>query len=344
MGAVVAKPIYSLDGIALLSEGVAMSEEIRERLKRGGINEIFVEDDLSQGIEIPSAVKEELVQDVKGKVKTMLSVPSIKSSVDGIRIAEIVEKLIDAILNSGEIIAHLSDIRTIDDYTFSHSVNVSILSIITGLGMGIRGEALKELGMGAIMHDVGKLMIPNEILQKPDMLNNLEFAEVKKHTYFGFELLSRVRDMTPAAANIALSHHERIDGSGYPYSLKGTDIQLNARIVAIADVYDALTSDRVYRIKMPSCEVADYIASLSNRHFDKNVVDVFLRHIAYYPVGTPIVLNTGEKGLVSRYNPDFPNRPVVRVVIDMEGNMLYKHRELDLSRKLEYRIVSLWDV
>lgn len=343
-GSVVARTIYTLEGIVLLSEGARITEDIKDKLTHNGVLDVFVDDSISVGISVPHTVQEELVTDVKLKIKDMLSVPSIKASVDGKKVSEIVEKLIEAILNSGDIVAHLSDIRSIDDYTFSHSVNVCILSIVTGIGMGFKGDNLKDLATGAIMHDVGKLMITRDIIQKPSTLTTDEFTEVKKHTYYGFELLSRTNGINATAANIALSHHERTDGSGYPYSLKGSDIQLPARIVAIADVYDALTSDRVYRRKMMPHEVIDYIASLGSRHFDKNVVDTFIRHVAHFPVGTAVILNSGEKGLVSRYNPDYPNRPVVRVVIDEEGNMLYKHKEMDLSKKLEYRIVSIWDI
>ncbi|MCX7773893.1 MAG: hypothetical protein N2376_12360 [Clostridia bacterium] len=109
-------------------------------------------------------------------------------------------------------------------------------------------------------------------------------------------------------------------------------------------MYDALTTNRVYRKKMLPHEVVDYMCSLTNKHFDKLVLDGFIRHIAYYPVGTAVLLNSGEKGLVSKYNPDFPNRPIIRVVIDSEGKMLYKHKEVDLSRKPEYRIVDIWDI
>lgn len=343
-GVVVARTIHSLDGIVLLAAGTELTSDLKEKLANLGITEIYINDSISNGIQIPELIKEEIVTDIKTQVKKMMTTPSIKISVDGKKVAEIVEKLIANILQSDDIVTSLSDIRSIDEYTFSHSVNVCILSIVTGIGLGLKGENLRDLGIGAIMHDIGKTMVDDAILQKPSSLTQLEFDEVKRHTEYGYQILRNSKDISPTACMIALSHHERLDGSGYPQHLKNNDIQLPARIVAIADVYDALTTNRIYRRKMMPHDVLDYILSLGGKHFDKNVLDTFVRHIAYYPVGTAVILNSGEKALVSRYNPYYPNRPVVRVVIDDDGRMLHQHKEIDLSKKLEYRVVAIWDI
>lgn len=343
-GVIIARTIHTLDGIVLLQAGTELTNDLKLKLSNNGITEVYIEDAVSAGLGMPEFVKEEIITDVKTQVKKMMMSPSIKVSVDGKRIAEIVDKIISNILENEDIITNLSDIRSIDDYTFSHSVNVSILSIVTGIGMGIKGDNLRDLGVGALLHDIGKLMIDSEILQKPVNLTHLEFDEVKKHTVYGYEILSHSKSINQAACTIALSHHERLDGSGYPNCLKNGEIQLPARIVAVADVYDALTTNRVYRRKMMPHDVIDYLCSLGNKHFDKNILDALVKHIAYYPVGTAVILNSGEKGLVARYNPYFPNRPVVRVVIDDTGSMLHKHKEIDLSKKLEYRVVDIWDI
>jgi len=343
-GFCIARTIQSLDGRVLLSAGSVLTEETIEQLKRYNITEIYIEDEISRDIAVPEVVKEEIVLDVKAKIKNIMTTPTMKISIDGKKVMEMVEQLLENILKSDYIIANLSDIRSIDDYTYSHSVNVCILSLITGIRMGIKGESLKELGVGALLHDIGKVMIDEKILQKPTNLTINEFDEVKKHTIYGYEILRNSSDVSSTAHIIALSHHERKDGSGYPYGLKNNDNPVPARIVAIADVYDALTTDRIYRKKMMPHEVVDYMCSLSNKHFDKAALDAFISNIANYPVGTAVKLNSGEKGLVARYNKDFPNRPVVRVVIDENGKMLIKPKEIDLIRKPEYRIVDIWDI
>lgn len=343
-GVRVARTIQSLDGIILLSAGAELTNEKIDQLKHYNITEIYIEDELSRGIPVTEIVKEEIITDVKAQIKTIMTTPSLRISVDGKKVMEMVENLLSNLLKSEFIIMNLSDIRSVYDYTFSHSVNVCIMSLITGIVMGIKGEALKELGVGALLHDIGKVMIDDEILQKPTNLTINEFDEVKKHTVYGYEILKNSKDVSSTAQIIALSHHERKDGSGYPYNLKNNDIPVPARIVAIADVYDALTTNRIYRKKMLPHEVVDYMCSLSNKHFDKIALDAFISHIANYPVGTAVVLNSGEKGLVAKYNKNFPNRPVIRVVIDENGKMLVKPKEIDLFRRPEYRIVDIWDI
>jgi len=343
-GVILAKTVMTLEGRVLLASGTVLTEEYKKKLIANGITEIYIEDEISKGIHIPEVVREEIVTEAKRKIKLMMTNPSIKTSIDGQQVMEIVDSIITSLLSDKDIVANLSDIRSVDDYTFSHSVNVCILSLIIGIGFGYSIDQLKELGVGSILHDIGKVMIPGEILKKPVQLNNKEFEEIKKHTVYGYELLKKNKGITTLASYISLEHHERMDGSGYPHKLKGDDINKAARIVAVSDVYDALTTDRVYRKKLMSHEVIDYITALGSHHFDQEVVDVFIRFIAYYPVGMGVILNTGERGIVKEYNKKYPVRPVVRVVADAAGNMLSKQKDVDLSSELKYRIVEIWDV
>ena len=181
-------------------------------------------------------------------------------------------------------------------------------------------------------------------MKKPTNLTIAEYENVKKHTIYGYEIIRNSSNIHPVVQDISLYHHERIDGSGYPYKLKGNDIPRMAKIVAIADVFDALTTDRVYRRKMHVSQVVDYMYSLANKHFDKKFLECFFRHIANYPIGTGVVLNTGEKGLVSRYNPFWPSRPVIRILIDEDGQKLTNYKECDLSIKPDYYISDIWDI
>lgn len=343
-GAILGKTIMTLEGKVLLAAGVEITDEYKKRLLANGITEVYIDDEISKGIEIPEIVHEEVVAEAKKRVRLMMTNPSLKTSIDGYQIMQTVDRIIASILSNKDIVATLSDIRSVDDYTFSHSVNVCILSLVIGIGLGYTGDKLRELGVGSILHDIGKVMIPQEILKKPVQLTNEEFELIKKHTIFGHELLKRIKGISMVASYIAVGHHERMDGSGYPYHLKGENIHKAARIVAVTDVYDALTTDRVYRKKLLPNEVIDYITSHGSQHFDQDVVDVFIRYVAYYPVGTGVVLNTGEKGIVTKYNKKYPTRPVVRVIVDAAGKMLRKHKEVDLTSELQYRIVDIWDI
>ncbi len=343
-GTMLAKTIMTLEGKILLSSGVTLNAEHIKRLQTNGITEIYIEDEISKDIHVPDFIRDEITTEAKLLVKKMMTNTSIRTSIDGRKVMEIVDKILESILANGDIIANLSDIRSVDDYTFSHSVNVCIYSLVIGIGLEYSSDRLRELGVGSLLHDIGKVRIPQSILKKPGKLTPDEFDEIKRHAYYGYEILKNTNGLNMTAAYIALEHHERIDGSGYPYQLKKNSIHKAAKIVAVSDVYDALTSNRVYRKKMAPHEVIDYITSRALHYFDPDIVDTFIRYVAYYPVGAAVILNNGEKGLVSKYNKHVPTCPVVRVVTGENGKMLSKHKEIDLSENPKYWIVKVWDI
>jgi len=343
-GTKIAKNVISSDGTVLLAAGMLMQNEYKRRLNANGITDLFIEDDISSGIEIPDVVKQEIRTEAKALIKDMVNKTTIPVNINSSKVLELVEKIIESILSNDQIIFSLSDIRSVDDYTFEHSINVCIISLIIGMSIDLDENKLKELGVGSLLHDIGKLFINDEILKKPDKLTFDEFEQIKKHSVYGFDILKSNNDIAMSSAYIALGHHERVDGSGYPMKLKGDNIHQSARIVAIADVYDALTSERVYRTRQKPHEVVDYIVSLSGKQFDEELVNAFVRCIAHYPIGSGVVLSSNERGIVTRFNKSIPNRPVVRVVIDENGEMLVKHKELDLSENNSLYIVDVWEM
>ena len=188
-GAILAKTIMSLDGKVLLAAGMEITEEYKRKLQANRISEIYIEDEISKDIQVPEVVREEIVYEAKQMVKAMMTKPSVKTSIDGRKVMEIVDKIISSILANKDIIANLCDIRSVDDYTFSHSVNVCILSLIIGIGLGYSGDRLRELGVGSILHDIGKVMVPNDILKKPYQLTSEEFEEIKSIRITGMKYL-----------------------------------------------------------------------------------------------------------------------------------------------------------
>lgn len=331
LGTRLAKTIFKSDGGVLLSEGIELRDSFVERLRSYGVHEVFIHDEISQGIEVSELVREETRYEAKALVKKMMDNYLFEASLDVEEIKQAVDRMIHELLENPDIMNNLSSIRTVDDYTFEHSVNVCILSLITGIGLGFDQERLRDLGVGAMLHDIGKLRIPQEILKKPSQLTVEEFEEIKKHTLYGYEILKNSGKVSVVSAFIAFGHHERFDGTGYPLQLKSDNIHLCARIVAVADVYDALTSDRVYRKKLRPHEVYEYITSLGAHHFDLNVVSSFVRYVAVYPVGTGVMLNTRERALVVRANRNMPTRPVIRIIYDKNKNRVIHSEEIDLS-------------
>lgn len=335
-----AKTVFNSEGRVLLTSGVVLKEKYLESLRSNGITEVYIEDEISKDIEILDVVCDQTRLEAKQVIKGLMENYTLSHTLNTSKIKEMIDKILDELLNNKEILINLSDIKSVDDYTFEHSVNVCILSLITGIGLGYNNLRLKDLGIGALLHDIGKLKIPEEILKKPLQLTVEEFEEIKKHTIYGYEILKDNENISMISAFIAFGHHERYDGSGYPLQLRGENIHQCARIVAIADVYDALTSDRVYRKKLRPHEVVEYITSLGNSYFDKEIVEVFLNYIALYPVGTAVILNTGERGVVIAVDKKMPTKPIVRIVFNESRIKLTTYYDVDLSIALGVFIVD----
>ncbi|HEX2946414.1 MAG TPA: HD-GYP domain-containing protein [Clostridia bacterium] len=338
-GVKLARTIFSSDGGVLLAQGVELKESYIDHLKNHGINEVYLEDDISTDITVRDVVRDETRNEAVVLVKKLMTNYQFSESIDVEEVKKTVNKILDELLGNDDILYNLSEIKSVDDYTFEHSVNVCILSLITGIGLEFDISRLRELGTGAMLHDIGKLCIPKEILKKPSQLTVEEFEEIKKHTILGYELLKKSGKVNLASAYIAFGHHERYDGSGYPLQLKNENIHMYARIAAVADVYDALTSDRVYRKKLKPNEVFEYITSLGVHHFDPRIIESFVKYVTVYPVGTGVLLNTRERGIVVRDNRARPTRPVIRIVYD-DRMKKSSPRDVDLSEQTNIFIVD----
>lgn len=236
----------------------------------------------------------------------------------------------------------LDNMRCYDEYTFIHSVNVTTMAITIGLALRYGKEQLKELGLGALLHDIGKIKIPKEIVAKPSTLTSLERREIEKHPQYAFELLSKLADLPPLAVQAVYQHHEKFDGTGYPQRLKGEQIHEYARIIAIADVYDALVSDRCYRPRFQSYEASEIISASSAFNFDLRLVKVFLENIVIYPVGSIVELNTNQRGVVTKINKLMPTRPVVCLFYDEKGRHMPIPKKIDLMRNLTTFITKVF--
>ncbi len=336
-GMIIGKTILNSDGQVLLSEGMLVKEQYKEKLMSLGIMEIYIKSPENQNNHTENTEeKENKIKENISKAKEV-----IKKTMDFIHdgrdfstkeIYETVEKILDELLNNEGIMLNLSDIRVVDDYTFDHSVNVCVLALVTGISMGYDNEKLKKLGVGAILHDIGKILVPNKILNKPATLTNDEFDQIKKHTLLGFEIIKKYNKIDYESMLVILQHHERFDGSGYPDGKMKSDIHEFARVVAVADVYDALTSDRVYKKRIYPHEAIEYLISMGDHHFDYSIVRKFIRYVASYPKGTIVLLSSGIKGVVLENNPDYPNRPKIRCVTDEQGHKLKEMEELELTK------------
>jgi len=329
----VGRSIYNSDGRVLLSAGTILTESYINRLRELGIPSLYIrDDDFSDVMESPELISEqtriETVKIVKDSFKQMEEEHKIN-----IRLVQtVVNNLIDELLNNTSILVSLTDIRSFDDYTFGHSVNVCILSLMTGITLRYHDNQLKELGMGALLHDIGKLKIDKNLLNKHDDLNHEEYQEIKRHTEYGFNLLRHQEGLSLFSAHIALQHHERWDGKGYPRGLAGEDIHEYARIVTVADVYDALLADRPYRSAYTVNQALTIMKRMTGIHLDQKCLTALIANIAIYPIGTLVELNNGAMGIVVDVNKEIPTRPVVKILYDPSNRRLYPSHEVDLSK------------
>ena len=314
-----AQPIYHNDNI-LLNVGVKNLSKYKSKLIDKGINHIYVEDEYSSDIKINQPIREETRR--KGKKIITKTFEEVKKGSTNIKVNQlntIVEDIIADLTNKKDIINNLVSLKNISDYTFEHSINVCVLCIFFGKTLKYNFNDLRKIGMGCILHDIGKMLIPEEILNKPSSLNDYEYQVIKKHPELGFKHLQKLNVLSPLSRTVVYSHHEKVNGSGYPRGLKGDEIHEFAKVANIADVFDALTSERVYRQRWPTHKAVDYIVSNTESFFDHKIVKKLIPQIAVYPNGTEIILNTGERGIVKEQNTNFPTRPIIRVFEDPEG-------------------------
>ncbi|MCL6588957.1 MAG: HD-GYP domain-containing protein [Firmicutes bacterium] len=326
-----AKNIYAADGRILLGEGMILTDAYIDRLKQLNITSVYITDDRIGKVEVDELVKiQTKVEAVKVIQEVLSCIPNGKNW-SGQKVRQAVSSIMEDLINHRKVLFDLVDIRALNDYTFFHSLGVCILSLMTGLMAGYDNARLTGLGMAAILHDVGKTLIPDQVLNKLAQLTPDEYLEVQKHTLVGYDLLRQKDDINSEAALVAIQHHERMDGSGYPNGLKGPEIHEFAKIVAIADVYDALSTDRVYRKRWMPHQVIEYIRDKGKALFDPDFCKIFLENIAPFPIGSMVLLNNGEKAIVIKVTKDLPARPVVKVIEDQEGTLLNQPFDIDLK-------------
>jgi putative nucleotidyltransferase with HDIG domain len=307
------------------------------------LNEVGREDLLKESLFFQDRALEEIIQEIPTIISIQTqkaAIQVLKKSFEDIRMGRIIEakpikrvvrQIIEDILANYRLaMVRLVEIRSFDDYTFSHSINVSILSAIIGIGQNMERDDLENLVLGALLHDVGKIKISPNILMKQGHLSKEEFKEVKRHTLCGWEILSRDFEDNWVIRDIARHHHERRDGKGYPDRLKGDEISRFAQAVSVADVYDALTTRRPYREAFPPYEAMRIIITLSGSGFAKEFVGTFLSMMSIYPQGSIVRLNTGEIAIVIRANKDAILRPILRLLVDRDGEKFLEKVEVDL--------------
>jgi putative nucleotidyltransferase with HDIG domain len=241
-----------------------------------------------------------------------------------------IDGLAQAVAQNRTALLALTTLKNYDNYTFTHMVNVSILTMGQARGLGIDGALLREFGLAALMHDIGKVRTPIEILNKPDKLTDAEFTIMKRHVVEGAEILRMTPDVAPLVPIVAFEHHLRIDGSGYPGGVVRSSLNIGTMLCSVADVYDAMRSQRNYQQSFPTDRILAVLKRNDGQQFDQNLVRRFVQLVGIYPAGNLVRLNTGEVAVVMNVHAPDPYRPHVRVLIARNGKRLDLAYELNL--------------
>ncbi|MEW5722172.1 MAG: HD-GYP domain-containing protein [Thermodesulfobacteriota bacterium] len=246
---------------------------------------------------------------------------------------ETVEQMIDSVFRNRGALLALTNLRKYDEYTFTHSLNVSVLAVSMGRHLDLRRSDLRRLGLGAMFHDLGKTGIPNAILNKPGPLTEEEFEIIKKHPVIGAQIMERHQGVSPYMVDMVRHHHERLDGSGYPDGLSGGQLEPHVLISGLSDIYDALSSDRAYHKGLPPHQALRVLFTLRDKQFPANLLDRFIQSLGIYPAGTTIRLNTGEIGVVFAVNHGSLLRPQIILVLDSDGDPVISNKLMNLNAK-----------
>ena len=253
-----------------------------------------------------------------------------ESKPDATKAQSMIDGLAQAVVQNRSALMALTALKDYDNYTFTHMVNVSILTMAQARGLGIDGPLLREFGFAALMHDIGKVKTPSEILNKPDKLTDEEFSIMKRHVVDGAEILRGTPEIPSLAPVVAFEHHLRIDGTGYPHGVTRPNLNLATMLCGIADVYDAMRSQRKYQQAFPSERILAVLQRNDGTQFDQHLIRRFVQLLGIYPVGNMVKLNTGEVAIVLQVHAPDPYRPKVRVLFAADGGRLELPRDINL--------------
>ena len=276
------------------------------------------------------ATFQRLYQDAAGVAERLWESATTEGKPDADAARGIVDSLAQAVAQNRTALLALTALKNYDNYTFTHMVNVSILTMGQARGLGMEGTALRQLGLAALLHDIGKVKTPPEILNKPEGLTDTEFEILKRHTVDGAEILRTTPEVPPLAPVVAFEHHLRADGTGYPRGVSRSQLNVATMLCGISDVYDAMRSQRVYQQAFPTDRILGVLQRNDGKQFDQNLVRRFVQLVGIYPAGNLVRLDTSEIAVVVKaYAPD-PYRPRVKVLLDADRTPLTRPYEINL--------------
>lgn len=320
---ILAIPVYNDGGSILLNANTVLKHSYINRLANLGYAGLYIYDNISDGIVVKELLTEQLKRNTVSALKSV--------NLDACRL--MAHSIVDELMNKSDVSVDMVNIASFDNYTYIHCLNVAVISVIVGIGMGLNYTQLRELSEAALLHDIGKIAISLDILNKIEKLTEEEMNIMRSHSQLGYDIIKDNYLISGLAKNAVLSHHENEDGSGYPRKLIGKYIHLYAKIIHVCDVYDALVSNRVYRKAMNPADALEYLMSNCYIMFDVNCVKKAMEFISPYPTGITVLLSNGQEAIVVQQNKLNHARP--KIV------MIKNHEEIDLMKVFNLTIVKI---
>ena len=339
-GESLAMPVHGDGGRLMLAVGMRLTPALITSLRKRGYTRVAIQDEILNDVEADEGLQEETRQ-LTIRVMDTATSNVLRGTPGDLRpIRNAVEAIIADLRDNPKACIGLYSLCSFDEETYTHSINVCVLSISTAQMLGWQSTDLRQVGIGALMHDIGKVLIPKNVLNKPALLTDDEYALVKTHTQKGWELLQSAYEVGAITAHAALDHHERLDGSGYPRQVKGDNISEIGRIAAVADVYEAMTSDRPQRRAVLPEAVYAFMMEKRGTLFDGDMVEALFKRVALYPTGTILSLWGGYVAVVVRQDPRSNVRPFVRIV---SGPGILKATDIPLYDRPELTVNLILD-
>ena len=331
-GMLVAEPIRNFDtGLIYVGENQELTADIIQKLENNGVFEVKIYVNTWDDVWKISQETKEHYSKCTETAKALLNQIAYDNVVDFVAFKKVKEQINEHFNDNYKMIGCINLFKLADSYTYTHSINVALISTLIGKWMKFGPQALDHLMLAGLFHDIGKMRIDKNILNKPDRLTDEEFEEIKKHPIYSYELLQTNKEIPMEVKVGILMHYERMDGSGYPYGVYNENINDIAKILAVADAYDAMISERPYQKRRSPFEVMQLMQEGVFGKLDAKILLTFLSNIATYYIGTYVALNTGEIAEVVAINPSCVYRPIVRV----------QDRYIDMNADFSVQIVDL---
>lgn len=316
VGDIIAKDIESPYGVKLVAKDSAVTDYIRNKLMEFDIKYVYIYKNETEDTKIKEAYYKEIEDRVKKNIYLLKSVLNDLSAGKplNLKYVEDMSESIHSIVGKNEfIVRYLNDIRNADEYTYTHSIDVAFYSMLLARWMGLSEYEVGDIIKAALLHDIGKIKVPFDILNKTGQLTPEEYSEMKKHSQYGYDIVKGYLNLDKKIKDAILMHHERINGSGYPFGYKADEICIYAKILSVADVFDAMTTDRIYRKRVTPFETFKMFITGGVVLFDPKILRVFLENIAPYYTGVKVLLDNGTIGEIAYVPPNDLANPIINV-------------------------------